>query len=443
MQQPSSETSVMNHATRLWNFNFLVLWQGQLISQIGNQVFSIATIFWIKHQTSSASLLGLLMMISALPGAILGPLGGTFADRHSRRAIVIICDFLAGIAVLAFAALIFLAPDAKNWILLLLFLVTLFIGIVGAFFRPAISAAIPDIIPKERLATGNALVQFSFHLAVFLGFGMGGLLLKLLGTMLLFLVNGLSYIFAAISEIFITIPQKLPEKSAAWRGKLLDVKRDTVEGFRYVWSNAGMRALFFAFAFLNFFLMPIIILFPFYVEDHLKATTDWYGYLMATFSVGMVIGSLLTGQLKLSGRTRSSALIVCMFAYSAGSGALGALTTPQTAMILLFVGGLVNGFIYNSIITILQLSTPSEIRGRVFGVLNTLGAGLMPITMGLSGIIADLTHKNIPLIYGTCGAIQVILTVFIAMSREFRGFVAYEVVQPKLAPNTEIHGEAS
>lgn len=441
MQEQIPKEVEPQRASKLWNPNFLILWQGQLISQLGNQVFTVATVFWIKHQTGSAALLGLMMMLSSLPGVILGPIGGTLADRYSRRSIIIICDILDGAAVLLFAALVYMAPDAKSWTLILLFIVSVFIGIVGAFFRPAISAALPDIIPQEKLATGNALTQFSFHLAVFLGFGLGGLLLRVLGVTLLFLINGLSYLFAAISEVFMTIPQKLPEKSDGWKGKLDHVKRDMVEGFRYVWSNRGMRVLFFAFGFLNFFLMPIIILFPFYVEDFLKTTTDWYGYLMATFSVGMVIGNLVTGRLKLSGSARSAALIACMFTYTAGSGALGLIHSPGIALVFLLLGGMINGFVYNTIVTILQLSTPSEIRGRVFGVLGTIASGLMPIAMGLAGLVADLTHQNIPLIFGTCGTIQVLLTLAVALNRDFRGFVAFEQNPPQLPQAAGLTGE--
>jgi hypothetical protein len=76
--------------------------------------------------------------------------------------------------------------------------------------------------------------------------------------------------------------------------------------------------------------------------------------------------------------------------------------------------------------TILQITTPSEIRGRVFGLLGTIAAGLMPVGMGLAGVVADMTGNNIPAIFMACGAIVSIVTIIIAMGREFREYLAFE-----------------
>src|SRR3954447_24706162 len=67
---------------RLLNPNFLLLWVGQSISVLGNQAYALAVSFWLMKKTGSASLMGLLMTCSTLPGILLAPFGGTFADRH-------------------------------------------------------------------------------------------------------------------------------------------------------------------------------------------------------------------------------------------------------------------------------------------------------------------------------------------------------------------------
>jgi DHA3 family macrolide efflux protein-like MFS transporter len=186
----------MEKATKLFNRNFFLLWQGQFVSQIGSQAFAIAMMFWIKHQTGSASLMGLLMMVSMLPAVILGPIAGTVADHFSRRKIIILSDILRGIPVLILALMIFFVPISPGVIIVLLFFVTLVLGILSSFFRPAISAAIPDIVPKEKISAANSLNQSSGQISLCVGQALGGYLFVVLGAPLLFLIDGITYLFS-------------------------------------------------------------------------------------------------------------------------------------------------------------------------------------------------------------------------------------------------------
>src|SRR5436853_7117302 len=97
---------------KLMNRNFFLLWQGQFISQVGNQVYAVAMVFWITQTLNSASMLGLLLMLSTLPAVLLGPFAGTLADRKSRRSIIIVSDLICGMVVIALAVLAFVTPGA-------------------------------------------------------------------------------------------------------------------------------------------------------------------------------------------------------------------------------------------------------------------------------------------------------------------------------------------
>jgi MFS family permease len=128
----------MQKSTKLMNKNFFLLWQGNFVSKLGSQAFAIAMMFWLKHETGSASLMGLIMMLSMLPAVILSPIAGTLADQYPRRKIIIICDLLSGLPVLILGFLILLVPGFSDIIIVYLFAVSLLLGIVCVFrLKPA------------------------------------------------------------------------------------------------------------------------------------------------------------------------------------------------------------------------------------------------------------------------------------------------------------------
>ena len=85
-------------------------------------------------------------------------------------------------------------------------------------------------------------------------------------------------------------------------------------------------------------------------------------------------------------------------------------------------------YIYK-IITLLQTSISSELRGRIFGLLTMITTGLTPFGLGLGGVVADLTGRNIPLIYGTCGIILILLSITISLIRPFRRFLSEGTIE--------------
>ena len=415
---------------KLFNRNFVLLWQGQLVSQLGTQLHSIALMFWIKEATGSGSLMGLIMLTAMLPGVILGPLGGTIADRYSRKKIIVLTDLMRGLAVLSLAGVMLLEPDATRLLLIWLFVVTITTAILGAFFRPAISASIPDLVPRPRISAANSLNQSSLQVSVFIGQGVGGTLFRILGAPLLFLIDGISFVLSGISEMFIQIPQPERGESEGGGRLLAQFWHETLAGFHYVWQRRGMRTLFIFAGLLNFITAPIAVMLPFYVQDHLKVTTDWFGFLLAGLGLGTLIGYGLAGAIKMSGRTRGmlSIVLLCLLGLLFGSIGLG--RSPLVALALFLSLGIASGMFNISIMTILQLTTPSEIRGRVFGLLETMAAGLMPIGMGLGGIVIDLVDHKVASIFLVLGIVMSAITLLFACDRHFRDFLASDLEQP-------------
>jgi DHA3 family macrolide efflux protein-like MFS transporter len=198
---------------KLLNKNFVLLFQGQFVSQLGSYVYFVAIVFWIKHATDSATIVGLIAMLATIPGVLLGPFGGTIADHFSRKKIIVIGDIINGLTISSIAVLMFVSPHSSDLIITLLMIEAVINGTVMSVFRPAIAAAVPDIVPEKSVDGANGMLQSSMQIAMLVGQTIGGVLFQILGAPVLMLIDGVTYLFSALSESFISIPQKEREAS--------------------------------------------------------------------------------------------------------------------------------------------------------------------------------------------------------------------------------------
>lgn len=434
----------MQEPEKLFNRNFALQWQGQTVSRLGSQVFMAGLLFWVKHATGSAALMGVLSMVASLPGVILMPVGGALADRFPRRTIIIIGDLIRGLSLLALTGLMLWRPDAIPAIIVGLFTVSVINGIVGSFFGPALAATIPDLVPEDKVTAANSLGQLSMQGSLFVGQALGGVLYQAVGAATLFLLNGFSFLYSSASEVFVKVPQTIPERKGDWRAQFRSFGQEIAEGFRYVWAKPGLREMLYFSAALAFFTAPILVLMPFYVEDTLGATPAWYGFLLSGYAVGTMLGYIMAGVLRVKARTRGALMIIISVLVPLGFIGLGLAQSTGVALALTVIGGLAGGYVTVNITTLIQATTPSEIRGRVVGLLAALSTALTPIGSGIAGIAADLVDQNIPLIFIICGVATAGIALLLAANRSYRGIMSTEFSPagprrgPTQPPKTEV-----
>jgi MFS family permease len=366
------------------------------------------------------------MTLSALPMVLLGPFGGTLADRRARVPILVACDVVAGIVVLSLAGLLLSGRASTGLAVVWLIAVVAAVGCVRAFFQPAVTAAVPDLVPAARLAAANSLLQLSSQGSTVLGQALGGVLFRLLGAPLLFVADGASYLLSAASESFIRQPPVAAGPRERPRAVFAAYLRETGEGFAYLRQRPGLVALLVAASAVNFFLMPVFVLLPFYVELRLGAGAAWYGFLLSGLSAGSIAGSLLAGLLRLPERRRGVLLVAAFFAASVLVGLLGVASSRWLALGLLAAAGLASGLINVHVITLFQTATPPELRGRVLSLVIALAGAVTPLGMLVGGVLGDVTGMRLAAIFVGCGAAAT-ATVAVATTRSaFRALLGGE-----------------
>jgi len=425
------EPARIESAPRLLNRNFALLSQAQLVSQVGNQAFTIALTFWTAAATHSATMTGLMLMAAVLPVVILGPLTGSVADRRSSRLrIIVTCDLLSGTIVLLLALGFLAGPGA--WRPALMFSAALLVGVCNAFFDPAVNALAPDLVPRDRIEAANAFRQSARQITALIAQGLGGMLYALVGPAALFLLDGLSFLFAGFSEMLIQPPRAADgrEQSAIRNPSAIcnprsAILHDVADGFRYVAAQPGMIGFLVASALFNALLMPITVLLPVYATTYLLADVRWYGFLLASISAGALTGCALAGTMRLSGPSRRSVLVTAFVALALALAVLGQIRSRWIALAIAFTTGVLAGIINVLVVSIVQRRASGEFRGRVIGLHTMMTRVLVPIGMVGGGAIADLTGRNVPLVYAICGGTLALTSVILlAVRPTTRAFLA-------------------
>ena len=191
----------MTKKDTLWTPRFIILWQSQLVSTAGDAVYSIALGFWVLSQTGSTALMGALMAASTLPGVLAAPFAGVLIDRADKKRLLILMDMLRAAAVLLLAVLAY-AGLIHVW---MVFIAGVLLSLCGAVFSPCLQSAIPEVAPPAKTARATSALSAVYTGSNFIGYTAGGFLYQILGAPMLFLINGLSFLFSGLSLPFVRL----------------------------------------------------------------------------------------------------------------------------------------------------------------------------------------------------------------------------------------------
>ncbi|MGL6104603.1 MFS transporter [Romboutsia sp.] len=399
---------------KLWNKNFFLLWQGQLVSVLGDVIYIIALDFWVLEMTGSTALMGLLSALTMAPRVIIGPFAGVFVDRWDRKKIIVVTDFIRGIFV-TFVGIAALSGFIQVW---MVFLVGISNGICSAFFNPAIISSRPDIVPESKLVKANSVTSLAQSSMDMIGNAIGGVLYVTIGAPYMFLFNGISYLFSAFTEMFITIP-KVERKNTK-----ITFFEDFKEGFRFLKDFNVLRKMFIYVSLLNFFLNAGGILFVPYFKAMPFLGIERYGFAMTILAMGAMSGSILLSIINLKKENKFSVFKITLITQTLFFICFMLSENYFVILVLMFTAFLCNACLNTVASSAMMSVVPSEIRGKVMAITSTVSMGLTPIGQLIGGVLGEVFPIRMVMIaLFSCGLICALVNIRL---KNLRNFIEYD-----------------
>jgi MFS family permease len=361
--------------------DFRVLWLGAATSSIGTWMQKVAQNWLVLTLAGSASAfyLGLDSFLGELPILLFTLVGGVVADRHDRRRLLLTSQYIQMTTAFTLALLVYF-DVVRIWHVLVLSATT---GFAQAFGGPAYQSLMPLLVEKEHLPNAVALNSIQFNLARVIGPLLAGVALAAFGMVACFGLNGLSFL-AVIAALLALHTRHVPAISGQ------RMRDEFKGGLAYVRTHKALINLMvigFATTFLGY---PLLTFLPLVARNVFGGDVTEYTHLMAFAGGGAVIGALIAawlGKFPHMGR----ALLIIQLAFGVLIVGFAASRILPLSAMLLFLSAALMVMTTAMTMSLVQLSAPNEMRGRVMSIYMVAFRGGMPLGSLVSGLAANQT----------------------------------------------------
>jgi len=390
--------------------DFRLLWFGELVSHTGRQITLVALPYQVYQLTDSPLAVGMIGLVQLVPLVLFSLIGGAVADAVDRRRLLLFSQAgsMAASLLLVGGALVERPP------LWFLYTAAALSSASSAFDAPARSAAIPNLVPRDRLSSAIALNQLMFQVNDVAGPAIGGLIIARLGLVWTYAIDAVTFL-AAIAALLAMRP--MPPGREGARPPILRAVR---EGFAYLKGRRVLMSTFVVDLNAMIFGMPRA-LFPVLAKEAFRVGPAGLGLLYAAPAAGALVGALFTGwvrHVRHQGRAVLWAVAVwgvaiIAFGFSTGAFwlALGWLAVAGAADVI--------SAIFRS--TILQSSVPDSLRGRLSSIHIMVVVGGPRLGDLEAGVVAQLTSPVFSVVSGgiACLAGVAALTLAVPQLRRY------------------------
>ena len=378
--------------------DFRLMFTGACISSIGTWMQNLAQAWLVLDISKSPFYLGLDAFLAGIPIFFFSLIGGVVADRVERRKVLLMSQYVQMSSAFILTALI-LVGAVKIWEILFLSFV---VGLAQSFGGPAYAALIPSLVSKEDMPNAIALNSIQFNVARVLGPAIGGLALDNLGAVWCFGLNGLSFL-APIVSLTILNTRYLPEKTGE------SIFASMKKGFKFIRHQGAMEGLIVLGFCVTALGIPMTTFLPWFAREVFRGGPGTFTLFLCASGSGAVAGALgvaFLGNIRNKGRLALTMLVVL------GGGISGFALSQSVVLscVLLFLSGISLMAVFTNVLSLVQLITANEMRGRVISIYNAAFRGGMPMGNLVTGWLVPMFTA--PVVLAVNGLLLVLLGLY-------------------------------
>ncbi len=356
-------------------------WIGSFVAVFGERFRFIASGWLVVQLTNSPAWLGIIALCQALPTIILSIPAGAIADKYDSKKLVYISDFVIAIAHFCIAILT-ITGLVELWMLIIW---SAFVGSIFAISAGGQNVLLPKLISMSAMTSAIAYTSGIWQTSRVIGPAAAGIAVAIIGPGYSLLMTSVGYFIASIA-IFAIIVDTSPNKNDNDSSNIISEMK---EGASYVFHNKVFLGLTLISFCASTFGTSYMILLPIFASDVLQVGAQGFGAMEAAAGTGAIIGTVIVikmGPANKIGRT----IIGCSALFGFALAIFAFTKLLILSMIMLLIAGMFQSIYLNFSMTVIQLTVPDALRGRVMSIYTTTYF-LISIGGFLSGMLAAAT----------------------------------------------------
>ena len=361
------------------NRNYRLFFTGQSISQIGTWMQRTAVSWVVYTITHSAFMLGLTVFAAQFPSFLFSLLGGIASDRYDRYKVLLLTQVASMVQAILMAILIF----THHYVVWEILSLSVILGVINAFDVPARQPMVHEMITdKEDLPNALALNSSMVNIARLVGPALSGLVLVKFGAGVCFSLNALSFVAVLTSLLLMKVSVFTPPTV---KKKVL---HELVEGFVYLKNTPSISIIMIMLACTGLLVLPYNTLLPVFAKVIFKGNAATFGYINSFIGLGAIGGSVFLASLK-PGTDLKIVLLINTISFGSFLILFSHISYFPLAMLFATVTGFGMMSQTTIIMTIIQVNSDKQMRGRVMSYVAMAYFGMLPLGALLIGAISQ------------------------------------------------------